>query len=174
MEKERKIEIEFAGTITVSQNESGIHLYDHQEKAFHQLNQKILKTNKNFAGLLVLPTGGGKTLTAGYWIAKNLLDKGKKVLWLAHRHELLNQAKETFKKLASKDVFENKTSFNYRILSGIHDKPVNIQNTDDIIIASKDSLNAGFEHLYKKWIKNNTDEFFLVIDEAHHATAKTY
>lgn len=174
--KEKSVRYDFAGKINIADAESGIVPYEHQEKAFYNLNQKIIKTNKNpFAGLLVLPTGGGKTLTAAHWIAKNYLDKGKKVLWLAHRHELLEQAKSTFAdKLAFNDIFENKTSFNYRIISGIHDKPINIRTSDDLIISSKDSLNAGFNHLYKNWIKGNTEEIFLVIDEAHHSTAKTY
>jgi len=167
--KEKNVKYDFAGKINIANAESGIIPYEHQEKAFYSLNQKIIKTNKNpFAGLLVLPTGGGKTLTAGHWISKNYLDKGKKVLWLAHRHELLEQAKTTFSdKLAFNDIFENKKSFNYRIISGIHDKPINIRPTDDLII-------AGFNHLYNNWIKGNTEEIFLVIDEAHHATAKTY
>lgn len=175
-EKEEFIEYKNAGTINVANVESGIVPYKHQEEAHYSLNQKIIATNKNpFAGLLVLPTGGGKTLTTGYWIAKNYLDKGKKVLWVAHRHELLEQAKRTFaEKLAFSDIFETKSSFNYRIISGIHDKPINISPTDDLIIASKDSLNSGFELLYNNWIKGNTEEIFLVIDEAHHATAKTY
>ena len=174
--KEKNVKYDFAGKINIANSESGIVPYEHQEKAFYSLNQKIIKPNKNpFAGLLVLPTGGGKTLTAGHWIAKNYLDKGKKVLWLAHRHELLEQAKSTFAdKLAFNDIFETKTSFNYRIISGIHDKPINIKPSDDLIISSKDSLNAGFNHLYNNWIKGNTEEIFLIIDEAHHATAKTY
>ena len=103
------------------------------------------------------------------------MNKGKKVLWLAHRHELLEQAKSTFAdKLAFNDIFETKTSFNYRIISGIHDKPINIRPSDDLIISSKDSLNTGFNHLYNNWINGNTEEIFLVIDEAHHAPAKTY
>lgn len=168
--------VKFAGKINISKSESGITPYKHQEEAYYNLQKQIIKTGKiPFAGLLVLPTGGGKTLTAAWWIAKNFLDKNKKVLWVAHRHELLEQAKNTFtQKLAYKDIFQEKDNFNYRILSGIHDKPINIKATDDLIIASKDSLNAGFDYLYKKWIHNNTDEIFLVIDEAHHATAKTY
>ena len=164
-----------AGTIQIVNEDSGINLYKHQEDAVENLQNKIIKTNKNpFAGLLVLPTGGGKTLTAAYWLAKNYLAKNKKILWVAHRHELLEQAKATFhERLAYKDIFGSKTSFNYRIISGIHDKPVNIKSTDDIIISSKDSLNAGFDHLYNNWLRGN-DEIFLVIDEAHHATAKTY
>ena len=175
-ENGKTAKVNFAGKVNISKSESGIRPYKHQEEAFYNLQKQIIKSEKNpFAGLLVLPTGGGKTLTAGLWIAKNFLDKNKKVLWVAHRHELLEQAKNTFtQKLAYKDIFQEKDSFNYRILSGIHDKPINVKTTDNLIIASKDSLNAGFEHLYKNWIQDKTDEIFLVIDEAHHATAKTY
>lgn len=171
-----KIAYKHAGTIDIAQEESGITLYKHQEEAVERLQTKIVRSNKNpFEGLLVLPTGGGKTLTAAYWIAKNYLDKSKKVLWVAHRHELLEQAQRTFhKQLSYRDIFPNKAKLNYRLVSGIHDKPVNIQRTDDIIISSKDSLNAGFDHLYNNWLKGNEKEIFLVIDEAHHATAKTY
>ncbi|NTV45934.1 MAG: DEAD/DEAH box helicase family protein, partial [Chlorobiales bacterium] len=89
-----KVEFEHAGTVEIAESESGINLYEHQQTAFLKLQEKVIKSNKNpFAGLLVLPTGGGKTLTAAYWIAKNFLDKNKKVLWVAHRHELLDQAK---------------------------------------------------------------------------------
>ncbi len=165
-----------AGTINISTEESGITLYKHQEEAIEKLQTKIIRSNKNpFEGLLVLPTGGGKTLTAAYWIAKNYLDKGKKVLWIAHRHELLDQAQRTFhKQLSYRDIFPNKTKLSYRIISGIHDKPINIRQTDDLVISSKDSLNAGFDHLYNNWLKYHNKEIFLVIDEAHHATAKTY
>lgn len=173
---QKSVSYQYAGKVNIANAESGIIPYEHQEKAFFNLQEKVIKTNKNsFAGLLVLPTGGGKTITAAHWICRNYLDKGKKVLWLAHRHELLEQAKSTFaEKLAYKDIFEQRPSFNYRIISGIHDKPINIQQTDDLIISSKDSIKAGFNHLYNNWIKNNTEEIFLVIDEAHHATAKTY
>ena len=70
-----------AGTIQIVNEESGINLYKHQEDAVENLQNKIIKTNKNpFAGLLVLPTGGGKTLTAAYWLAKNYLAKDK-ITW---------------------------------------------------------------------------------------------
>lgn len=162
-----------AGTIEISRDESRLNLYKHQREAIQELQSKTVK--KSFAGMLVLPTGGGKTLTAAYWLAKNYLDKNKKILWIAHRHELLNQAKQTFhEKLAFADVFKQKESFKYRVVSGIHDRAVNIEPNDDIIFAAKDSLNANLEHLSKNWLKNDTNEVFLVIDEAHHATAKTY
>ena len=169
------IKYQNAGTIHIAQGHSNIELFKHQNDAIQSLNEKIIRTEKYpFAGLLVLPTGGGKTLTATYWLLKNYTDLGKKILWVAHRHELLEQAKKSFKRLAYSDILKNRSSFNYRIISGLHDRPINIQPTDDIIIASKDSINRGFEYLHKNWIKYNPNEVVLVIDEAHHATAKTY
>ncbi|MCZ7399671.1 MAG: DEAD/DEAH box helicase family protein [Candidatus Methanoperedens sp.] len=172
-----KMSVPYAGRIEVVNGNNPRSLYKHQEEAVQQLDKKIIKTNKYpFAGLLVLPTGGGKTLTAVQWLLRNYIDNNKKILWIAHRHELLEQALETFKKNAYSNILKNKKSFNYRIISGLssHDKPVNIKANDDIIVASKDSLNSGLEYLLRNWIKNNDDELFLVIDEAHHATAKTY
>lgn len=172
-----KISVPYAGRIEVVNGNNPKSLYLHQEQAVKQLDKRIIKTNKYpFAGLLVLPTGGGKTVTAVQWLSRNYIDNSKKILWIAHRHELLEQALETFKKNAYTNILKNKKSFNYRIISGLssHDKPVNIKATDDIIIGSKDSLNSGLEYLLRNWIKDNNDELFLVIDEAHHATAKTY
>ncbi|WP_375473382.1 DEAD/DEAH box helicase family protein [uncultured Nostoc sp.] len=147
-------------------------LYSHQNEAIKGLN----KTNKNaFEGLLVLPTGGGKTLTAVHWLLRNFINNKKKVLWIAHRHELLDQALETLQLSAYSSLLSNVSGFRYRIISGHpkHDRPVNIEKTDDIIIASKDSLNSGLDHLLKNWV-GHLHEVLLVVDEAHHATAKTY
>lgn len=108
---QEEVAYDHAGTIEVAREESGLRLYPHQEDAIEQLNLQLNKNQKMpFAGLLVLPTGGGKTLTAAYWLAKNLLQKNKKILWIAHRHELLNQAKDTFhKRLAFQDVLPQRT-----------------------------------------------------------------
>ena len=47
-------------------------------------------------GILVLPTGGGKTFTAVRFLCQGPLSKGYKVLWLAHTHHLLEQAYYSF------------------------------------------------------------------------------
>lgn len=105
------------------------------------MTRQILHGKVPFKGMLILPTGGGKTMTAAYWIARNIVDKGIKVLWVAHRHELLTQACDTFaKRLAYGDIFPNRSSLNLRVISGIHDKAVNVRPNDDILFASKDSL----------------------------------
>lgn len=161
-----------SGTIQVSSGSLPKSLYQHQIRAIQELNSK---NHAPFKGLLVLSTGGGKTLTAVQWLLKNFINKQKKVLWIAHRHELLNQAFNTIVDNSYSELLSDRTDFRYRIISGSneHDRPVNIQATDDIIIASKDSLNSGMDYLLRNWAKN-LDEVLLVIDEAHHATAKTY
>ncbi|MEG3970503.1 DEAD/DEAH box helicase family protein [Microcoleus sp. T2B6] len=166
------IQVEYSGQIQVNKGKNPRELYAHQNEAIKALDQK----NKSpFEGLLVLPTGGGKTLTAVHWLLRNFIDKRKKVLWIAHRHELLDQAFETLKFSAYPSLLSDTERFKYRVISGHpkHDRPVNIEKNDDIIIASKDSLNSGLNYLTNNWV-NHSDAILLVVDEAHHATAKTY
>lgn len=137
-------------------------LYAFQAEAIHTLHSRL--RNGPFKGMLVLPTGGGKTTTAVRWLFEAALSKGKKVLWLAHRHELLNQALQTFQQQSSTEV-------SYRVISGAHDHAKMIA-TEQLLIASKDSL---IHHLSKlaTWLEND-EELFVVVDEAHHATSVTY
>lgn len=166
------VQVGYAGQIQVNTSKNLRELYAHQNDALKKLDQA---NEAPFQGLLVLPTGGGKTLTAIHWLLRNFIDQRKKVLWIAHRHELLDQALETLKHSAYASLLNNVEEFRYRVISGHpkHDRPVNIKPTDDIIIASKDSLNCGLDYLLENWIKH-CDEVLLVVDEAHHATAKTY
>ena len=78
---------ENSGVINVINGTNPRSLYEHQVEAQRELN-KINKKDE-FSTLLVLPTGAGKTLTTVNWILKNAIDKDKKVLWIAHRHFLL-------------------------------------------------------------------------------------
>lgn len=158
-----------AQTVTPAPGSNPRQLYEHQveaEKALDRINQKGA-----FRTLLVLPTGGGKTLTAAHWLLRNAVDRGKKVLWIAHRHLLLEQAADTFARNAYLDDMINHTEFIYRIISGVHDKPVHIQSTDSILIAGKDRIIRCLERL-DKWLAD--EDVYLVIDEAHHAVAKSY
>ncbi|WP_346292803.1 DEAD/DEAH box helicase family protein [Sphaerothrix gracilis] len=166
------VPVEYSGQIQVIAGKNPKELYVHQNEAIKALD-KINRSS--FEGLLVLPTGGGKTLTAIHWLLRNFIDKRKKVLWIAHRHELLDQAAETLQFSAYTSLLNNIDEFRYRVISGHpkHDRPVNIDPSDDIIVASKDSLNGGLKYLTNNWI-NHADTILLVVDEAHHATAKTY
>ena len=158
-----------AQTITPAQGKNPRQLYEHQEEALKKLD--IIDKQREFRTLLVLPTGGGKTLTAAYWLLRNAVDNGKKILWLAHRYLLLEQAAEAFSRNAYTDIMVNRTVFNYRIVSGMHDRPIHIKNTDNVIIAGKDSIIRSLDKL-RDWLED--EDIYLVIDEAHHAVAKSY
>lgn len=161
-----------SGIVNVKRESDQTELYLHQLEAMNAMDNKILATDK-FAGLVVLPTGGGKTTTAVRWALERFINNGKKVLWIAHRHALLEQALSDFKSNAYSSIVNNRAGFKYRIISGQHDRPTNIKKDDDILVASKDSLYRSIHHLVNNWLKYN-DDVLLVIDEAHHATAKTY
>ena len=68
----------------------------------------------------------------------------------------------------------NISSFRYRIVSGAneHDRTVDIVPNDDLLIISKDSIGRNMAAL-DRWLEGE-EEIYLVIDEAHHSTAKTY
>ena len=161
------------GEITPKKGTNPRHLQDHQRDAISAMDN----LNKNFSSystLIVLPTGGGKTYTASNWLLRNAIDKSKKILWLAHRQMLLEQAAESFQKYAFSTDIPHISSFNYRIISGAtsHERTCNIEPSDNLLIISKDSLGRNLERL-DSWL-DDEDEIFLVIDEAHHSTAKTY
>lgn len=158
-----------AQTITPASGRNPRQLYEHQEEAVKKLD--VMDKKGTFRTLLVLPTGGGKTLTAAHWLLRNAVDKGKKILWIAHRYLLLEQAAEAFARNAYTENMVNHTIFNYRIISGMHDKSVHITETDNIIIAGKDSIIRNLDKL-DNWLDG--EEVYLVIDEAHHAVAKSY
>jgi superfamily II DNA or RNA helicase len=66
-----------------------IKLRPYQEKAIHETRQMILSGKKKF--VFCSPTGSGKTYTFSF-LVKSAIDKGKRVLILTHRIELLTQA----------------------------------------------------------------------------------
>lgn len=151
--------------------------HPYQNDVMKELTKKTGNSiERSVAGILVLPTGAGKTLTAARWLLYNAINNKVRVLWLAHRHELLDQAAKTFGENAG--IVKCKKEILIRRISGNenHDKPRHINGQEDIIIASVSALarNNNLKYLDKFLKGNRNDKFFLVIDEAHHAVAKTY
>jgi len=190
------IKSEFAGIITVNDGLSKKAPYSPFQIDAVEALTKAISTKSDYSGILAIPTGGGKTFTSVYWLLKNIIENGGKVLWISHRHELLDQAFSTFKDNAfAKDangvfVLQKKKEIRYRIISGNHGNTKNICLSDDLLIVSKDSLSkgVGYENgkisapdqsgtgtLYNNWLREDEKkEVFMVIDEAHHATTKSY
>jgi superfamily II DNA or RNA helicase len=66
-----------------------IQLRDYQTAAIEDVRTELRAGHRRVC--LVMPTGSGKTYTAASLVA-GAINKGKRVLWLAHRTELVDQA----------------------------------------------------------------------------------
>lgn len=166
------IEVKSFGKVFPKKGANARTPYEHQKDAMENLD--IINESNQYSTMIVLPTGGGKTYTAAMWLLKNALDHKKKILWIAHRQMLLDQAAESFQKFAYSEVIPHIPFFQYRIVSGssCHDRSIDIKATDDLLIVSKDSIGRNLDCL-DSWLAGEK-EIFLIVDEAHHSTAKTY
>jgi len=159
--------------------------FEHQKDAFVNLSALFTFPGSGHkSGILVLPTGAGKTFTSVNWICKNVLPKNIKVIWLAHTSHLLEQAYETF----TENLLEThgRDRINMRIVSSnpVHSNPSSIELTDDIVIITTQSSisnwnttaldgrgNKQSTSLEKYITYSKQTGLFVVLDEAHHAPA---
>jgi superfamily II DNA or RNA helicase len=122
-------------------------------QSFQLWEQKIL----NLLG--VAAVGAGKTIIASTIIKRHLASPEKRVLFLAHREELLDQ---TVEKLAMTDE---------QIVAGIEQGPRICPKNAQVMVASV----ATVKNLQRltRWspLKNIS---LVIVDECHHATAPTY
>jgi superfamily II DNA or RNA helicase len=72
-----------SGIIPIKPEDSNISLYEHQKEAIQKLDEWQKQNSENPAGILVLPIGGGKTLTETYWLMQKILSQGKKIIWIS-------------------------------------------------------------------------------------------
>lgn len=106
--------------------------------------------------LLILPTGTGKTVVFCS-IGKNILEHGGRVLILAHRAELLDQAADKFERL-----------------TGIRPELEKAESTTvgswcNAVVGSVQSFNPARLDRF-----NKHDFSHIIIDEAHHTLATSY
>lgn len=164
---------------------NNLHFY--QNDAIKNLNIFFdFKDNSFKSGMLVLPTGTGKTLTVVRWILEKIITNSYKVLWLAQASHLLDQAFETFENNILVVSSHKRQNVNIRVVSSNtnHCSVNDIQVTDDIVITTTHTaINAihhsGLDisaqsHISKleKFIKNaEKSRLIVIIDEAHHTPA---
>lgn len=154
------------------------HPYPFQVEAMNALD-KIKENNPTgFSTMLVLPTGAGKTYTAVHWIISKYLNQGVKVLWIAHRSELLRQAAETFYMDTTMNTLPDKSSYVSCVVSSEFGRSKDIKGAD-VVIASRQSIVSGDNmKYYTDWVRGKEKvaerKLLIVLDEAHHAVCQSY
>ena len=126
-----------------------LELKEHQKEALNALEE--MRGRHETIALIYHATGTGKTVTA-VTDAKRI---GKRTLFIAHTNELVTQAAETFRALWSE------------VSTGIY---MGVQKEKDafVVCGSVQSIALHTEEF------SETAFDYLIIDEAHHASAETY
>ena len=132
--------------------------YNYQKEILEKLEveREVFNRNKN---LIVAATGVGKTIIAAFDYKRfKKRNTSARLLFVAHRKEILEQSLNTFRLILQ--------DFNFGdILVGEHE----VTNIEHLFISIQ-SFNS------KKIYKNQTKDFydFIIIDEFHHASANSY
>lgn len=109
--------------------------------------------------LLVAATGTGKTVMAGMIIDRWLVEEGSKVLFMAHRDELIRQAARTL----------GEEGFGFDVAIEKADENAAVSAPEHVVVGSVQTLQSN------RLMSWNPKEFGLIIvDEAHHALADSY
>ena len=128
---------------------TNLELKKHQVEALRSLQE--MRDHSETIALLYHATGTGKTVTA-VMDAKNC---GRRVLFLAHTQELINQAADTFRKLWPS------------VTVGRYMESMKQPNAH-VVCGSVQSIALHLDSF-------KDDAFdYLIVDEAHHAAADTY
>jgi len=123
-----------------------------QIKAVDNLNR--LRNSGENKALVIAATGTGKT----YMSAFDVLNFGpKKLLFLVHREDILRSAEKTYK-----NICKNKD-----IKAGFYTGKVKDANVN-YLFATVLTMERNLENF------NRTEFDYIVIDEAHHSTSRTY
>lgn len=146
-------------------------MHDYQEDAVKELIKFYIDEDGS-KGMLVMPTGSGKTRTAVYFLNKYLISKGYQVIWLTHRHMLIDQTADTFYNLSPvvKQGNTNIKTFKMACISGKHSPIKATEKDDNVMIMSIQSVCRSLEYLRAVLAK----KVVIVVDESHHTVAGSY
>ncbi|MCK8828252.1 DEAD/DEAH box helicase [Natroniella acetigena] len=144
--------------------------YPHQKDSWNALDKQFIEQDRK-RGMIVVPTGGGKTTIASRWLIQNYIDEGYRILWLAHRIELLEQAYVTFLDFAH--LSSSLTTNNMIKISSGNYSWSNVDKKHKVIFSTDRSaaMNISYLQLMAEQAKEG---LIIVIDEAHHSVANGY
>ena len=110
--------------------------------------------------MMQLPTGGGKTVVASHMLT-NWLSDGRKAVWLTHRKELAHQTGRVITKTVGVPTL---TDSKWIVGSPAPVMPNGVM----ILMAQTVSRRVADHNIWSGYDSND----LMVIDEAHHATAR--
>lgn len=146
-------------------------LYDFQKDAVENL-KKFASDRSVHSGFIVIPTSGGKTRIAVTFLLQDLIAQGYQVIWLAHRHILIDQAADQFKRLSPliREKAPAKRKFRFMCASTDHGTIKAASESQDVMILSVQTAVRNLVYLKK----NLKKKVIVVVDEAHHSIAPSY
>ena len=136
-------------------------LYDYQKTIVKKALDTILKGEN---GLIVQPTGTGKTVEAAFIARACILLHKKRGLYIYDANDGLEQARKKFEEIFNGNDISCANFFGY----GKEDHV----RTANIVFASYQSLNHYKDKAYKTFDSTHFD--FIIVNEAHHGEAVTY
>lgn len=157
------LKIKLKEALKPKKNEVSLKYFDLKPYPFQMEILDELEAERNiynsFRNLIISATGTGKTMISAFDYKKfRIKNKTSKLLFIAHRKEILEQSLSTFR-MVLKDQ-------NFGELWTGKDELINENNIFATvqILASKNN--------YEKYPKDYFD--YIVLDETHHAAASTY
>ena len=166
--------------ICESEADSRALIMPHQQEAVDALNQYYVigeDLNKEQNGLLVMPTGSGKTFTAVNWLLESGIANEYRIVWLVHRQELIDQTNNEFRSQAP--MLADSSIKKLRILpvSGMNGHfKMSMASRADIYVCSIASVanKYGYRFIRRMLGEAGKRKLIVVVDEAHHIVAPQY
>ena len=150
-----------------------IQLYDYQE----DMKERIEKAFESHQSVMVqMPTGTGKTILLAEVVKSEKLKVKNPCVWIVvHRRELVEQIKETLAKQLDSSLFTFHSSLN-PLDSSLFTFHSSLNPLDSSLFTLHSSLIKVFsiQWLSKHYHELEEKPSLIIIDEAHHAVAKTY
>ena len=172
-----------------------IELFDYQEDMKERI-EKALCLHRSV--MAQMPTGTGKTVLLASVVESFLREHSNCKVWIvAHRRELVSQIRETIERVFSKitpslfTIKEGSTSHPDPLSSGAREETAPPRRSEQLRskvggpskvspdCLSASAFNVPIKAVSIQWLSKHYDEIeeepgLIVIDEAHHALAKTY
>ena len=149
----------------------------HQAEAVKAMTSyfQLDKRKENRSGLVVMPTGSGKTYTAVNWLLNDAVVKGYRVIWLVHRQELVEQTFMEFRKQAPTLKGTGVKKLRIIPVSGMH-LGMNMACRADVNVCSIASVanKYGYRFIERMLGVPGKNKCVVVIDEAHHVVSASY